>query len=61
LLGVVAATNSRAVIAVVFFMALALSVQCIVASRQSPAQVDNANAPASSAVFPKIPPPNYGR
>ena len=61
LLGVVAATNSRAVIAFVFFMALVLSAQCIIASRQSPAQADNAYAPASSAVFPKIPPPNSGR
>ncbi len=41
---------------------LMMGAQWIDASRQPPAQVDNAHTPASNAVFPqKMPPPKTGR
>jgi hypothetical protein len=65
LLNVGTATNSRAVIymivinvVVTIFM---LGAEWIAAIRQTPAQVDNAQAPAFSAVFPRLPPPNSGQ
>jgi hypothetical protein len=61
LLNVGTATNSRAVIYMILINVIVtifmLGAQWIAASRQPPAQ-DNAQAPASSAVFPQLPPPN---
>jgi len=60
-----AATNPRAVISAIFinviFTIFMLAAQWIVASRQPPAQVDSAHVPASSTVFPQMPPPNFSR
>ena len=42
------------------FIFVMLAAQGIVASRQLPAQVDNAHAPASSTVSPQTPPPRFG-
>ena len=62
LLSVGAATNPRAFIPMIFIYVIVtifmMGAQWIAASRQPPAQVDNAQAPASSAVFPQLPPPN---
>lgn len=64
LLGVDAVTNSRAVTSLIFinviFFAFMLGAQFIIASRQPPAQVDNAHAPASSTVLPQMPAPSSG-
>jgi hypothetical protein len=63
-LGVGAAINSQAVIQVIFYailMAFVLGAQSIVASRQPPAQVDNAHAPASSTDSPQTPPTDSGQ
>jgi hypothetical protein len=43
--------------AIVIFIAFVLGAQWIIAGHQPPAQVDNANGPASSASFPQMPPP----
>jgi hypothetical protein len=43
------------------FMVIMLAAQLVVASRQTPAQIDTTQAPASSAVFPQLPPPNSGQ
>jgi len=43
------------------FIAFILAAQWIALGRQPPAQVDSAHAPASSTVFPQMPPPNSGR
>ena len=65
LLSVGTATNSRAVISMIFICViitiLMMSAEWITANRQTPAQVDNAQAPASSAVFPQLPPSNSRR
>jgi hypothetical protein len=63
LLGVGAITNTGAVIYVTFiFMAFLLVAQNTMASRQPPAQVDNAHAPAPSmALPPQTPPPSSGK
>ena len=65
LLSVGAATNPRAVIPMIFIYVIITifvkSAEWIAASRQTPAQVDNAQAPASSAVFPRLPPPDSGQ
>lgn len=45
---------------VVFIVFMSIT-QWIVASSQTPAQVDTAHAPASSIVSPQLPPPNSGR
>ena len=64
LLNVGTATNSRSVIYMILINVIVtifvLGAQWIAASRQPPAQ-DNAQAPASSAVFPQLPPPNSGQ
>jgi hypothetical protein len=41
--------------------AMDAAAQLVVASRQTPAQIDTTQAPASSAVFPQLPPPNSGQ
>ena len=60
-----AATNPRSVIPMIFIFVIItifmMSAQWIAASRQAPAQVDNAQAPAYSAVSPQLPPPSSGR
>ncbi|MFI5020962.1 MAG: hypothetical protein ACHQRJ_04830 [Alphaproteobacteria bacterium] len=65
LLGAGAATNPRHLIRVIvinlIFMAFMLGTQWIMASRQPPAQVDNAHAPASSTVSPQTPRPDSAR
>ena len=65
LLSVGTATNSRAVISMIFICViitiLMMSAEWIVASHQTPAQVDNAQTPASGAVFPQLPPSNSHR
>lgn len=66
LLSVGAATNPQALIYVttiyVIVAIFMMGAQWIAASRQPPAQVDNAHTPAFSAVSPqKMPPPNSGR
>jgi hypothetical protein len=64
LLGVDAVTNSRAVTSLIFinviFFAFMLGAQFIIASRQPPAQVDTAYAPASRTVLPQMPAPSSG-
>lgn len=63
-LGVGAETRFRAVTrAVIYaiFMAFVLAAQCIMASPQTPVQVDNAHSPASSTVSPKVPSQSSGR
>ena len=65
LLSAGAVTNSRSVISMilinVIFAIFMMSAQWIAASRQPPAQVDSARVPASSTVFPQMPPPNSGQ
>lgn len=63
-LGVGAVINSRAAIQVIFYailMAFVLGAQSIVASRQPPAQVENAHAPTSSTDSPQTPPTSSGQ
>jgi len=55
-----AVTNSRTIMYVII-IAFMLGAQYIIASHQTPAQVDNAHAPASSTVIPQIPPPSPGQ
>jgi hypothetical protein len=59
-----AVTNSRAVIYMILINVIVtifmLGAQWIAASRQPPAQ-NNAQAPASTVVFPPLPPPNSGQ
>ncbi|MGE5202987.1 MAG: hypothetical protein ACM3O6_13080 [Acidobacteriota bacterium] len=43
------------------FMVFLLGVQFVLASRQSPAQIDDANTQASGMVSPQLPPPNSDR
>ena len=61
LLSVGAATNSRAIIYMILINVIVtifmLGAQWMAASRQPPVQ-NNAQAPASSAVSPQLPPPN---
>ncbi len=61
LLSVGAATNPRTFIPMIFIYVIVaifmMGAQWIAASRQPPAQ-DSAQAPASSAVFPQLPPRN---
>jgi hypothetical protein len=45
---------------VVFILFMSIA-QWLVASHQTPAQVDTTHAPASSTVSPEVPPPNSGR
>jgi hypothetical protein len=59
LLGIGAASNSRAVV-VYILMAVVLGTQWILASSQPPAQLDNVHAPTSSTVSPRMPPPSSG-
>jgi len=58
-------TNSRAVIYMILINVIVtifmLGAQWIAASRQPPARVDSAHAPASSIVFPRMPPPTSGQ
>lgn len=66
LLSVGTATNPLAFIPMIFIYVIVaifmMGAQWIAASRQPPAQVDNAHTPAFSAVSPqKMPPPNSGR
>jgi hypothetical protein len=62
LLGVGAETASKAAIGVVFIAwMLVAGAECITAIRQPLAQVDNARAPATSTVFPQMPPQNSGQ
>ncbi len=62
LLGAGAAANPRHIVRVILInaivMALMLGAQWIVASRQTPAQMDDTHAPASSTVSPQTQPPN---
>jgi hypothetical protein len=59
----VAAPNSSSVIHMILinvtFAVFVLGAQWIGASRQPPAQVDDAHPPASSTVSPKMPPSNH--
>jgi len=64
LLGGGAVTNPRAVMYLILISVIVaifmMGAQWVAASCQPPAQ-DNAQAPASSAVFPQLPPPNSGQ
>jgi hypothetical protein len=54
--------NSRAVsYAIIVIISLMLGAQCIMASRQPPAQVDDTHTPAFSTLLPQMPPPNSGQ
>jgi hypothetical protein len=55
-----AAAKTRAIIFAIF-MAFLLGAQFVLVSRQSPAQMDDANAQASGMVSPQLPPPGSGR
>lgn len=62
LIGTGEATKLRASIYMyAVFIVVMLVAQGIVASRQLPAQVDDAHTPASSIVSPQMPPSNLGR
>ena len=62
LLGSGAVTNPRTVIYLyVIFMAVVMAAQCIIASRQPPAQVDDARASASHTVSPQMPAQSSGQ
>jgi hypothetical protein len=54
--------NSRAVsYAIVIIVALVLAAQCIMASRQPPAPVDDTHMPVAGTVFLRAPPPSSGQ
>jgi hypothetical protein len=65
LVGVGMVINSRTVLHLIFinviFMAFMLGAQFIIGSRQPPAQVDSDHTPASSTVFPMMPPSSSGQ
>jgi hypothetical protein len=49
------------VVMYVVFIVFMLIAQWVVASSQTPAEVDTTHAPASSTVSPEVPPPNSGQ
>ena len=62
LLGLGQGPNSRAVsYAIIIIITLMLGAQCIMASRQPPAPVDDTHTPAFSTLLPQMPPPNSGQ